>query len=115
MIENIKYKVSDAAKDLKLQPKDIIEVFGDKFPAKKTQTVLTEDELNYLFEHVTKANEVTSFAGYFAMAGTPKEAPKKAEPKKEEIKKEEPKKEDKKEEKKPEQKKHFQDVEKYKK
>ena len=81
MIENIKYKVADVAKDLKLPVKDVLDALGEKFPAKKAQTALTEQELNYVFEHYTKAKEVTSFAQYFAMANKPKEEPKKPEPK----------------------------------
>ena len=86
MIENIKYKVADVAKDLKLPVKDIVDTLSEKFPAKKAQTVLTEQELNYVFEHYTKEKEVTSFAPYFAMANQPKEEPKNPEPKKEEAK-----------------------------
>ncbi len=81
MIENIKYKAADLAKDLKQPVKDVLDVLGEKFPAKKAQAALTEEELNYVFEHYTKKNEVTSFAPYFAMAGKPKEEPKKEEPK----------------------------------
>ena len=81
MIENIKYKVVDVAKDLKLPVKDVLDTLGEKFPAKKAQAALTEQELNYVFEHYTKAKEVTSFAPYFAMANQPKEEPKKPEPK----------------------------------
>ncbi|MBQ6877440.1 MAG: translation initiation factor IF-2 [Oscillospiraceae bacterium] len=79
MNENTKYKAADLAKDLKEPVKDILDVLGEKFPAKKAQTALTEEELNYVFEHYTKKNEVTSFAPYFAMAGQPKQ--KKEEPK----------------------------------
>ena len=61
MVENIKYKVADVAKDLKLPLKDVIDTLGEKFSAKKAQTALTEEELNYVFEHYTKAKEVTSF------------------------------------------------------
>ena len=86
MIENIKYKVADVAKDLKLPVKDIVDTLSEKFPAKKAQTVLTEQELNYVFENYTKEKEVTSFAPYFAMANQPKEEPKNSEPKKEEAK-----------------------------
>ncbi len=90
MIENIKYKAVEVAKDLKQPVKDVLDVLGEKFPAKKAQAALTEEELNYLFEHYTKKAEVTSFASYFAMAGQPKEEkkeePKAAAPKAEEKK-----------------------------
>ena len=81
MIENIKYKAADLAKDLKEPVKNVLDVLGEKFPPKKAQTTLTEEELNYVFEYYTKKNEVTSFAPYFAMAGQPKNEPKKEEPK----------------------------------
>ena len=81
MIDNIKYKVADVAKDFKVPVKDVLDVFGDKFPAKKAQTALSEEELNFVFEHFTRENEVTSFASYFAMAGKPKAEKKKEEPK----------------------------------
>ena len=81
MIENVKYKVADVAKDLKQPVKDVIDVLGEKFPQKKAQTALTEEELNFVFEHYTKKNEVTSFAPYFATAGQPKPEKKKEEPK----------------------------------
>ena len=81
MIDNIKYKVADVAKDFKVPVKDVLDVLGDKFPAKKAQTALSEEELNFVFEHFTRENEVTSFASYFAMAGKPKAEKKKEEPK----------------------------------
>ncbi len=81
MIENIKYKVADVAKDLKEPVKDVLDVLGEKFPAKKAQATLTEEELNFVFEHYTKKHEVTSFAPYFAMAGQPKTEKKAEEPK----------------------------------
>ncbi len=81
MIENIKYKVADVAKDFKLPVKDVLDALGDKFPAKKAQTPLNEEELNFVFEYFTKKNEVSSFASYFAMAGQPKAEKKKEEPK----------------------------------
>ena len=48
MIENVKYKAADLAKDLKEPVKDILDVLGEKFPAKKAQTALTEEELKLL-------------------------------------------------------------------
>ncbi|MBR2041358.1 MAG: translation initiation factor IF-2 [Oscillospiraceae bacterium] len=80
MIENVKYKVADVAKDLKEPVKDVLDVLGEKFPAKKAQAALTEEELNFVFEHYTKKHEVTSFAPYFAMAGQPKTEKKAEEP-----------------------------------
>lgn len=83
----IKIKVSEIAKDFGKQNKEIIEVLDQycEGPAKKAATVLSEDELNILFDKITQANSVESFDSYFAQkkpADKKKEAPKKA-PKKE--------------------------------
>ena len=83
----IKIKVSEIAKDFGKQNKEIIEVLDQycEGPAKKAATVLSEDELNILFDKITQANSVESFDSYFAQkkpAEKKKEAPKKA-PKKE--------------------------------
>ena len=86
MNENTKYKVAEVAKDLKQPVKEVLDVLGEKFPPKKAQATLTEEELNFVFEHYTRKNEVTSFAPYFAMAGQPKTEKKKEEPKAEEPK-----------------------------
>ncbi len=90
MIENVKYKVADVAKDLKEPVKDVLDVLGEKFPPKKAQATLTEEELNFVFEHYTKKHEVTSFAPYFAMAGQPKTEKKAEEPKAEQKPAEKP-------------------------
>lgn len=52
----IKYKLSDVAKDLNRQNKEVIEVLEKYFPdsPKKHQNPLTEEELNVLFDHYTK-------------------------------------------------------------
>lgn len=83
----IKIKISEIAKDFGKQNKEIIEVLDQycEGPAKKAATVLSEDELNILFDKMTQANSVESFDSYFAQkkpAEKKKEAPKKA-PKKE--------------------------------
>lgn len=73
----VKYKVSDVAKDLKVAPKEVIDVLAARSPApRKNQTALTEEELDLVFEHYTKLHEVSSFNDYFAMASEPRPAPK---------------------------------------
>lgn len=81
----IKIKVSDIAKDFGKTSKEIIELLSEYCdgPAKKSGTVLEENELNILFDKITQDNTVKSFDSYFATK-TKKEkkaAPKKAEPK----------------------------------
>lgn len=64
----IKVKVSDVAKDLGKQNKDIIELLSAycEGPAKKAGTVLTENELNVVFDKITQENSVKNFDSYFA-------------------------------------------------
>lgn len=64
----IKVKVSDVAKDLGKQNKDIIELLSAYCdgPAKKAGTVLTENELNVVFDKITQGNSVKNFDSYFA-------------------------------------------------
>ena len=84
----LKYKVNEVAKDLNINSNEVIELlskYSDK--PKKAQTVLTAEELNFVFDYFTQKNQVDTFDGYFAMQ-RPKEEPKKpvaekAEPKKE--------------------------------
>lgn len=64
----IKVKVSDVAKDLGKQNKDIIELLSAYCdgPAKKAGTGLTENELNVVFDKITQENSVKNFDSYFA-------------------------------------------------
>jgi translation initiation factor IF-2 len=77
----IKYKAGEVAKDLALQNKELLEVVGSKFgEGKKHTTPLTEEELNFVFEHYTKETEVKNFDDYLASAPQDKPAPVPAEP-----------------------------------
>ncbi|MBM6919562.1 translation initiation factor IF-2 [Phocea massiliensis] len=82
-----KYKLNDLAKNLNVTVADINAVLGGDV-VRKPNTVLTEEELNLVFEHFTQANAVESFNDYFASADEPDEKPaeKAAEAKKEEKK-----------------------------
>ncbi len=82
-----KYKLNDLAKNLNVTVADINTVLGGDV-VRKPNTVLTEEELNLVFEHFTQANAVESFNDYFASADEPDEKPaeKAAEAKKEEKK-----------------------------
>lgn len=66
----IKYKVSDIAKDFGKNNKDIINILSEycEGPAKKTNTVLEENELNILFDKLTEDNSVESLNDYFNSA-----------------------------------------------
>ena len=86
---NIKYRVSEVAKDFGISAKDIISFLEkfDKTPKKPT-TSLSEQELDLIFNHYTNDNSVKNFDEYFARQSlqAKKERPtrqpeKKAEPK----------------------------------
>ena len=63
----IKYKLGDLAKDLNMQAKDIADMIKERFKTvKKPGTLLTDEELNYIFEKVTADKSVSSFEKYFA-------------------------------------------------
>jgi len=81
-----KYKVSELAKDLGLQNKDIIEKLGKIFEEpKKSQTALDTKELDVIFDILTQEYAVTSFDAYFAMKKEEKKAEKPAPEKKKEA------------------------------
>ena len=51
---NDKYRVNEVAKDLNVQMKDIVDLLEKNFPGeKKRTTVLTNEELNFVFETYT--------------------------------------------------------------
>ncbi len=62
-----KYRVSDVAKDFALTSKDIAGILAPLGgEAKKSSNVLEENELDVVFNHLTKKHEVQSFDAYFA-------------------------------------------------
>ncbi len=64
----IKIKLSEVAKDLNVTNKDIADVLKETMDVvKKPAQVLTEDELNVIFEYYTQKQSVPSFDSYFAM------------------------------------------------
>ena len=74
----VKYRLKEVATDFGTTPKEIADIIG-KFgerPKSNTQ-VLTDEELNYVFEYMTQKNQVSSMEQIFAVKAT---APK-AEPK----------------------------------
>ena len=80
----MKYRVKEVAADFGKTPKEISEIiakFGDK-PKSYTQ-VLTDQELNVVFDYMTQKNQISSLEQVFAVKATaPKaEAPKQEAPK----------------------------------
>ena len=68
----IKYRLGELAKDFGLQNKEIVAILNEKFPGdKKYATVLTEPELNYVFNAVTKKYASDNFNEYIKMPEAP--------------------------------------------
>ncbi|WP_369298508.1 translation initiation factor IF-2 [uncultured Neglectibacter sp.] len=63
----IKYRVREVAKDLEIQNKEVIDGLAEYFPEpKKYMTVLTEEELDVVFELFTQKRNMESLDVYFA-------------------------------------------------
>lgn len=77
---NAKYRVRDVAKDLDVKTNYVTELIEKNFGGakKSSMTALESDELDLLFDTVTKENAVDSFDEYFALKSK-KESPAKKE------------------------------------
>ena len=76
----VKYRLKEVATDFGTTPKEIADILGKYGERPKSNTqVLTEVELNCIFDHMTKNNQVANMEQIFAAKPT---APK-AEPRKE--------------------------------
>lgn len=66
---NAKYRVRDVAKDLDVKTNYVTEIIEKNFGGakKSSMTALESDELDLLFDTVTKENAVDSFNEYFAL------------------------------------------------
>ena len=74
----VKYRLKEVAADLGIPPKEVTEIISKFFEKPKSNTqVLTDEELNVVFDCVTQAHQIESLEQVFAVK--PKEAPK-AEP-----------------------------------
>ena len=90
----IKIRIGEVAKDLELPTKAVTEIVTKYFEKPKSaQQVLTEEQLNVIFDVLTQENQIESLEQVFAVAPAPKkEEVKKEEAPKAEAKPEEPKK-----------------------
>ena len=81
-MKTTKYKLSDMAKDLKVTNNDLIECLGKLGgEPKKTQSVLTPEEISYVLEYYTQNNQVDSFDAFYALNEKPAKEEKKADKK----------------------------------
>lgn len=64
----VKYKLREVATDLGVTSKEVIEVLGKYVEGepKKQTSVLTQDELNIVFDYFTQKNNVDSFDKYYS-------------------------------------------------
>ncbi len=91
----VKYRLKDVAADFGVAPKEIVEIISQYFEKPKSNTqVLTEDELNVVFDRMTATHQIASIEQVFAVQPAPKAQPK-AEPVKEEKPVQQPKAENK--------------------
>ncbi|MBQ8620857.1 MAG: translation initiation factor IF-2 [Oscillospiraceae bacterium] len=85
----VKYRLREVAADFGVTPKEVAEIISKFFEKPKSNTqVLTDEELNVVFDVMTATHQIQSLEQVFAVK--PKEAAK-AEPKKEAPKAEAPK------------------------
>ncbi len=76
----VKYRLKEVASDLGITPKEVTEIISRFFEKPKSNTqILTDQELNVVFDCVTQAHPIDSLEQVFA--AKPKEAPKPAAPK----------------------------------
>jgi len=85
----VKYRIKEVAADFGVAPKDIMEAMAKFYEKPKSSTqVLTEEELNTLFDYFTQINQISSLEVVFAVQPKPQAKP---EPKAEAPKAEEKK------------------------
>ena len=79
----VKYRLKEVAADFGMTTKEVTEIISKFFEKPKSPTqVLTEEELNVVFDCITKANQIISLEQVFAAQPKPKaEQPKAEEPK----------------------------------
>ena len=71
----VKYRLKEVAADFGVAPKEIAEIVAKVSEKPKSNTqVLTDEELNFVFDHITKNNQISSIEQVFA-AAAPKAAP----------------------------------------
>ena len=77
----VKYRIREVAADFGVAPKEIVEILSQYCEKPKSNTqVLTEDELNVVFDRMTAKHPISSLEQVFAVQPKPKAEPAKAEP-----------------------------------
>ena len=72
----VKYRLKEVAADFGLPVKEITEVFSKFFEKPRSNTqVLTEDELNVVFDYITQTHQISSLEQVFAVPAKAPEQP----------------------------------------
>lgn len=76
----VKYRVKEVAADFGVAPKEISEIIGKYYEKPKSNTqVLTDAELNLVFDYMTQKHQIASIEQVFAARAAAPKAPAKAE------------------------------------
>ena len=78
----VKYRIKEVATDFGVAPKEIsqiVEKYSEK--PKSPSQILTEEELNVVFDYMTQHNQIASLEAVFAVQPKPKAEPAKEQPK----------------------------------
>ena len=90
----VKYRLKEVATDFGIAPKEIAQIMEAFFEKPKSNTqVLTDEELNVIFDVLTQKNQIASLEQVFAVQPAPKAEPKAEEAPKQAENKPEPKQE----------------------
>ena len=74
---SIKYRLKEVAADFGMTAKEISAVMEKFFEKPKSNTqVLTDEELNVVFDYITQTNQIESLEVVFAVQPAPKAEPK---------------------------------------
>ena len=77
----MKYRIGDMAKDFGMPTKTITALVTEFFEKPKSaQQVLTEEQLNVIFDVISQENQIDSLEKVFAVAPAPKKVAPKANP-----------------------------------
>ena len=78
----VKYRLKEVATDFGTTPKEIADIIAKYYDRPKSNTqVLNDNELNAVFDHMTRTHQIADIAQVFAMAPTKKPEPKAEAPK----------------------------------
>ena len=76
----VKYRVKEVAADFGMAPKEISEIIGKYYEKPKSNTqVLSDNELNVVFDYITQKNQISDMQQIFAVKATHPKADAKTE------------------------------------